>query len=531
MTKARRIVQNGCCAAALTCWGGALVRGQAPTVPTQEHQTPGSVRSTLGPIPGAGGNPFGMSPGTDPQYLGGRAGTSSPRVPTSITQPGGIAPTLARGIIEPSRLKITDVPLYGPLELPDVTEEEGPPDGLTLDQAVARLLSANLGLAALRGQIPTARADVLTASLRANPILYADSQLVPYGTYNKSHPGGPNQYDVNMTHPIDYSGKRRARTESAEVMVTLEEALYQNAARITIDNLYTAFVDVLAARETTRYAQASVAGLTRLLEIHESLFRRSDVKRPEVERVRATLYAARLAVLDSEATYQKSRRTLGLLLNHDPSCAETLQIRGRLADLAPPPPAVEVLSKTALEARPDLAAQRLGLRHAETEWKAARANRFGDAYLLYQPYTFQNNTPVGAKSATSWALGATVALPIFNRNQGGVLRARLNIDQTGTEAVALERRVAAEVADAERRYQVTREQVRALEHDLLPAASHYRDDTLRLFVAGGHGITAVENSAAQKDYNHVVRLYRDALIRHRRAMLALNTAVGRNVLP
>ena len=30
-------------------------------------------------------------------------------------------------------------------------------------------------------EIPQARADVLTASLRANPIFYADTQLVPYG--------------------------------------------------------------------------------------------------------------------------------------------------------------------------------------------------------------------------------------------------------------------------------------------------------------------------------------------------------------
>ena len=48
------------------------------------------------------------------------------------------------------------------------------------------------------------RADVLTASLRANPIFYADSQLVPYGSDSVEAPDGPTQYDVNISHPLDY---------------------------------------------------------------------------------------------------------------------------------------------------------------------------------------------------------------------------------------------------------------------------------------------------------------------------------------
>ena len=79
--------------------------------------------------------------------------------------------------------------------------------------------------------------------------------------------------------------------------------------------------------------------------------------------------------------------------------------------------------------------------------------------MLYQPYTFQDNSPSGTKSPTSWALGVTVPLPIYNRNQGGIVRARLNVDQTTNEVAAMERRVAAEVRDAERRYAVTREQL------------------------------------------------------------------------
>ena len=482
-------------------------------------------------MPGAGGNPFGMSPGTDPQFLGGRPGSSTPHVPSSITLPAGGLQAPMPALLAPSRLKITDVPLYGPLEVPANGEEEGPADGLTLDAALDRLLHDNLDLAARRWQVPAARADVLTASLRANPIFYADTQLAPYRAYSKDRGGGQTQYDVSMTHPVDYSGKRLARKASAEAVVSVQEAQYQDSVRIVIDNLYIAFVDVLAARETVRYARASEVGLKRLLAIHEELYRKSNVTRPEVTRVRNTLAAAGLFVADAEATLQRTKQTLALLLNLPADRAEAIQVRGTIADHAPPPPPGEVLLRIALASRPDLLAQRLGVGRAKADVRLARANRFGDAYVLYQPYTFQDNAPQGLKSATSWALGATVPLPVFNRNQGGVARAGLNVSQTVIEVAAREHAVAAEVREAERQYQITRRLIASIERDLLPAAKQSRDDTLRLFIAGDHAITAVENDAARKDYNTVVRHYRDVLIRHRRSMLALNTAVGRRVLP
>ena len=52
-------------------------------------------------------------------------------------------------------------------------------------------MQRNLDLRAKFLEIPQARADVLTASLRANPIFYADSQLVPYGTNSVQKPDGP----------------------------------------------------------------------------------------------------------------------------------------------------------------------------------------------------------------------------------------------------------------------------------------------------------------------------------------------------
>jgi cobalt-zinc-cadmium efflux system outer membrane protein len=433
------------------------------------------------------------------------------------------------GITAPAPRPITNLPVYGPLALPAANEDEGPREGLTLDQAIERLVHENLDLRGKFFEIPQAKADVLTAGLRANPIFYADGQLVPYGRYSRRRSGGPTQYDVNISQPLDLSRKRQARAVAAERAVSVLEAEFQNAVRIQIDNLYTAFVDVLATRETVRFAEASVAGLERVLKVSETLYKRADVTRPEVVRFRMQEQAAAYGVQEAHEALLRTKRLLAALLNLPPDQAEALELRGTIADLAPAPPATDDLVRLAHEVRPDLIAARLGIQRAAAGVRLAQAERFADVYVLYQPYTFQDNSPFGSKSATSWALGATVPVPIFNRNQGGILRASMNVTMTTVQSTALEHAIAHEVIRAEREYALSRAAVAHFESDVLPVARQMLDDAFRLFTTGA--LDAFSYSVAQRDYNEAIRQYRDALVRHRRSMLALNTAVGRRVLP
>jgi cobalt-zinc-cadmium efflux system outer membrane protein len=185
--------------------------------------------------------------------------------------------------------------------------------------------------------------------------------------------------------------------------------------------------------------------------------------------------------------------------------------------------------KIALESRPDVQSTRLGLQRARADVRLARANRFSDIYVLYQPYTFQNNAPYGLKSAYSWALGVTVPLPIYNRNQGGIARSELNVSQTQIELADLERQVKIDVEKALTEYTVTRREVEELRQDVVPAARQVRDNAYRLYTAGETSV--VDYLTAQREFNDIAKQYLDTAVRHRQSMLALNTAVARRILP
>jgi cobalt-zinc-cadmium efflux system outer membrane protein len=420
-------------------------------------------------------------------------------------------------------------PAFGSLDIPTDSDDEGPPNGLTLDAAIDLLLRTSPDLQAKFLEIPMARADELQANLRANPIFYADAQLQPYGQFNKLNLGGPPQYDVNVSIPIDVSRKRKYRTVVTERARCVLEAAYQDAVRQKLDDLYTAYVKVLQDRQTLRYTRASVQRQSELENRTRERFQRGDINRAEYGLVRIKLRTSQISVRDAEAAYLRSRQALSALLNLPRDAARGLELRGTVLVNAPPPPPVDDLIQTALESRPDIVAFRLGVVRAESDVRLARANRWSDVYFLAQPYTFQNNQPFGLKSTSSWAVGITVPLPVFNRNQGAIERARINVGQSQLQLATLERQVIADVQTAFTEYEVTRREVDELKNDVLRIALENRAEARKLQQAGETSMSTL--IMAELDFSDVVKQYLDTSVRHRQSMLGLNTAVGQRILP
>ena len=514
-------------------------RAQAPTIDTGSL-SPGGISSSLGPQPGSNANQLGNTPGGGAGVLSGggssapisgRAGPTGPHVPSSVSNPmTAVGPNnQPAGITAPQPTATLSAPSYGSYEIPAGGDDEGPADGLTLDQAIDVLIKNNLDLRSKSYEIPQARADILNAGLRANPVFYGDGQLVPYGRYNRDRPGGQTQYDVNVSYPFDLSRKRQARTLYATRALRVIEAQYQDAVRNSIDSLYVAFVNVLSARQTLRYSQASVRGLTRLFDVTNELYVRDQGTKADVDRVKTQLGAAEVGLIDAEENLRKSNRDLGTLLNIPADRTESIRVRGSIQVPTPELPPPDELIRMSLALRPDVVSFRLGVRTAEANVRLQLANRFTDVYVLYQPYTFQDNSPFGLKSPTSWALGVTVPLPVYNRNQGGIARAKLNVTQSLIEMEQIERQTTNDVQQALNEYKVTARMVAQIRNDLQPAAMRVRDTTYRLYRGGE--INLVAYLIAQREYQDNLKQFLDTLVRHRRSMLALNTAVGQRVFP
>ncbi len=444
-----------------------------------------------------------------------------PGEPSSATTPGQaqIAPVATRAP--------ASTPLYGALELP-ATVEEGPPTGLTLDQAIERLVQDNPGLRTRFQELSKAQADVLSAGLRNNPFIFGNVGNVPYGSYSPQRPGGVN-YEVTVIQSWDVNQKRKSRIRVAQSAKNVVECLYQDAVRLEIDNLYTAFLDVLAAREAVRQQQVGLEGWEKVVEATRPMVESKQKASSELESALVQRDRAFLAVQDASSALRQARQSLAVMLNLPPADADCLELRGAIGGFDLELPALEELLEIALHIRPDLSAYRLGVQRAQTEVQMARADRWADVFVLYTPWQLQDNSAIGSQNATSWSLGALVTLPVFNRNQGNISRARSTVTQTLIELQGRETQVVAEVRRAYQEYVTTRRAVQYYRENILPRARRIRDDKLRLFLAGTENVLTYLN--AQTDYNDVVRQYLETSVRHRRGALRLNTAVGQRIVP
>lgn len=499
----------------------------------QRAKERGRDSSALGPVHGTAERPFARVAGADEPRLGGRAVNPAPTdVLSAASRPdqAGAVTDRRSGILPPALPEptATTIPLYGPLELSAI-QDEGPENGLTLDQAIGGVIASNPELAVKFQEIPKAEADILTAGLWGNPLVFASADGVPYGNYSPRRPGS-NTYGVTIVQPFDVNGKLRARTRLAETARSVLQAQYQNAVRLELERLHIAWVDALNARTSVQYLKTSLDGYAALLATIKERVSKKISPEGDVDTALIQQETATVAYEEALTRYRQAKRNLVLLLGIPANQADGIELRGTIRDVAPLPPPTGELVQLALCQRPDLVANRLGVRSALANVDVQRRERFPDVFALYTPYNFDaNNGDPGARGATSWAAGVFATVPLFNRNQGNVRRAERNVHQTQLEVTGLERQVVAEVEGAALEYTSSRAAVDRFERVILPHAKRARDNKYRLYTSGEEGVITYLN--AQRDYNDSVRSYRDVLVRHRRSMLALNSAVGTRVLP
>jgi cobalt-zinc-cadmium efflux system outer membrane protein len=407
------------------------------------------------------------------------------------------------------------------LELPDGIEE-GTTEGLSLEDALPRLLTANRDLVVKYQDIPKARADILSAGLIENPAIFVDGEGIPYGNYSPRRPGETGYAATVILPPLDISGKRRKRIDVARRAERVLEALYQDAVRQEIDKVYSAYVDVLESSLRRNALRRSLTRLNAMVEAEEG--------GPAEEATEVAVRRAKteIALRDTEANLLQARRELALLLAIPAEQADTLPVRGSLRDQAPPPCADDLIA-LALQTRPDLAAFQLSVDHARANVRLSRAERWEDVLLFYTPYQATTFPSQDKQTASAWEAGGLAVLPVFERNQGEIARGRVNVTQLQTQLRGLRDQVIYEVQRAATEYAVSRQLVQQYERDILPGARSRRDEKQRRLCEGREGLGAF--LTAEQNYDEAVQRYLEALVSHRRSMLRLNTVVGQRILP
>ncbi|MBI4464728.1 MAG: TolC family protein [Acidobacteria bacterium] len=265
-------------------------------------------------------------------------------------------------------------------------------------------------------------------------------------------------------------------------------------------------MDRVISLNQVRYAQGEISG--------------GELKRSETERLRFLddVFATQLELRNAKS------EILALLafpdLSRDFQLSETLPV-----NFAPPPLGLpDVASLSSLEKLQDAAIQRRpDLREALREEQRADTETLHQRAIRSPNWTIQG----GYKRTEGFhtlALGVTVPLKIFNRNEGGIAHAEAELARARNEAQLTRTALLLEVQKAYDSVQINQERVLYIENEYLIKSDQSRQIVTASYRLGEANL--IDFLDAERAYRETRRIYNQALYEYRISLYELAAAVG-----
>jgi cobalt-zinc-cadmium efflux system outer membrane protein len=377
---------------------------------------------------------------------------------------------------------------------------------VTLERAVERFLARNLAVEAARYRVDAARAEQIGARLRPNPSLSL--------TADKLKMSGPTPagelYEVGATytHPIELGGKRRLRSEVADVSVSLAEAQLADVLTQRLGDLKRAFYDALLARHLLDLAVENRSTFEELVTFTGVRVREGAAAEGELVKVRLERGKFDTSVAQARLAVEQAAIKLVDLIGD----AELFRAGPVVGELVAPAVSLDLASlrQSALTSRPSVRLAEQNVTLAERRMELERARAVPDVS------PFVGVTRVGDNN--TMLVGVSVPLPLSDRNQGGIARAVAEQKIARSELALHRHRVQTEVEAAYRAWESAREQVSLFEGGLLGQADESRRIALAAYREGAIDLLGLLDAErthvdVRQQYVRTLHAYQESLVR------------------
>ncbi len=393
---------------------------------------------------------------------------------------------------------------------------------ISLDQAINLALAHNHSLNATRTLILQNQAQEITANLRPNPTLGADSQFVPF--FSPQDFSGTNlneiqQFDVGLGYLFERGHKRQRRLQAARDQTAVTRAQVTDAERTLAFNVGQQFVSVLLAESTLQFALQDLQGFQQTVDISETQLKAGYIGEGDYLKIKLQLLQFQTDVSSARLARKQALVSLREFLGYNAVPAD-FDVIGDLA-YEPLKGNLEDLQMKAMRERPDYRAAELGTTAAQSQILLAKADAKVDVNGTY------DFTHVSGENTAS--IFVNFELPIFNRNQGEIARTRYALTQAQEQQQAASDTVLSDVANAYEAVKSNDEIVQLYTSGYLKQAQDSRDINEYAYKRGAASL--LDFLDAQRSYRSVQLAYRQALAAYMTALEQLKEAVGARNLP
>jgi cobalt-zinc-cadmium efflux system outer membrane protein len=393
---------------------------------------------------------------------------------------------------------------------------------ITLDQAVDLALAQSPSIKAQRTLILQNQAQEITANLRPNPTLSADSQFIPFFSpqdFSGTNLDQTQQFDIGIGYLFERGHKRQRRLQAARDATAVTRAQVADAERTLAFNVGQQFVSVLLAESTLQFALEDLKSFQQTVDISEIQYKAGYISEGDYLKIKLQLLQFQTDVSSAKLAKVQALVALRELLGYN-TVPANFDVVGDLSYQALKA-RVEDLQAKALQERPDLRAAELGITAAQSQIQLAKANAKVD---VNGSYDFSH---VSGESTAS--LFASVELPVFNRNQGEIARTGFALSQAQLQELAASDTVLSDVSTAYETARSNEEVVQLYVGGYLKEAQDSRDISEYAYKRGAASL--LDYLDAERSYRSVELAYRQALASYMTALEQLKQSVGTRSLP
>lgn len=298
---------------------------------------------------------------------------------------------------------------------------------LTLKEAEQRFLERNLSLIAERYNIDMAQAQVLQAKLFENPVISLEQNV--YNRLNGKYFdfGKEGEAVVEIEQVIHLAGQRNKQVRLEKINKEIAEYQFEEVIRTLRQELNEKFVEVYFLSKSIAIYEKEVNSLQVLLGGMKVQQEKGNISLMEISRLESMLFSLKKEKNERESDLLTTRGELNLLLN----LPEDTQVQLSLDEEVLQQLDLSQLSfadlKAIINERPD---QKI----ARSTVNASRANLKLQKSMAFPEFSVKGNYDrVGNFINDYFAIGVSLSVPIFNRNQGNIKAARFSIQQAGVQ--------------------------------------------------------------------------------------------------
>jgi outer membrane protein, heavy metal efflux system len=389
---------------------------------------------------------------------------------------------------------------------------------LSVNEALGLFVNQNLDVLIAKYGIEYTKGQEVTARLFPNP-------LVSVGTLSSYTQGrtlsNSGQLFTQVAQLFELAGKRGYRIESAGFGTQSAEAAFEDAVRQLGFTVKDTYYRVQLAQRRLVLAEENRDRFSRILAINTIRFNKGYIAEVDLIRIRLQVVDFHSQVIQSLQEAESARGDLRQLLRLSPKTV--LELTTDL-DFRRIDPDIETLRVTALNARPDIRAKRFTFSQRESDLKLAKAYRIPDV-TIGAGYAIQGSR--GPDNPGQFALSAGIPLPLFNRNQGGILQAEVALQSAEAEVNKTVNLVENEVEVAYRNLLQSRRLVEAYVGGVLEDARSTLTIVDRAYERGG--ATILDLLDAARTSRTIQQNYIEALFNYQHNLFQLESAVGQEI--